>query len=307
MVEDKLAKSGLEVYTTSDSNAEEVAPEDNEGFTLHNGTVKRIDYYDEMVSNSFEHDYEDISSNGSVSLISIDESRFYKGKKVSLKKAYNPNSWNDLKNVLTGFITEQSYSEDGVDLKIVGMSKLLEQEKQFSFTKTKISVILKEMIESAGLKCKIDTKGLKDKKIDYTNISSSSNSLTGGSGDADLDEWVEKIIKKAKTDLDKAEAIHNGLCKELTYTGYECSRYSTVTDAWKSKKLNCADTSRVTRAAMTSAGLKATVVHGPGHFWTIIKINDKEYASDATSNSRPFNKVWENKTYHDKCGDEPSC
>ena len=47
------------------------------------------------------------------------------------------------------------------------MTKLLDQEKKFSFKQTKRSKILKEMIEAAGLKAKIDVTGLKDDVIDY--------------------------------------------------------------------------------------------------------------------------------------------
>ena len=58
---------------------------------------------------------------------------------------------------------------------------------------------------------------------------------------------------------------------------------------------------------MSSAGLNAQVVHGPNHFWTVITINGKEYASDATSHQRSINQVWKGMSYYAKCGDNPSC
>ena len=128
----------------------------------------------------------------------------------------------------------------------------------------------------------------------------------GGEG-ATIDAIVKKICANATTDLDKAKKIHNWLIKHVRYTGYSCSKYSTAEACLESKHLNCADTSRLTRAMMSSAGLDAEVVHGPDHFWTIVTINGQEYASDATSRMRKFNQVMRNLTYSSKCGDNPSC
>ena len=108
--QDSGSHSGVEIYKTKDKNIEKTSKdEEKEGFVLQNGTITEKAYYDELVSNSFEHDYEDISSNGSVSFVSVDEKRFYKGKKILLKKGYNAHEWKDLDNCLMGFITEQSY------------------------------------------------------------------------------------------------------------------------------------------------------------------------------------------------------
>lgn len=68
---------------------------------------------------------------------------------------------------------------------------------------------------------------------------------------------------------------------------------------------------------MKAANLNATVVHGCNHFWTVVTINGKEYACDAT-NSRGIGYVWNCKTrnsekvsgggpYHKKNGDKPDC
>lgn len=308
--QDTFVKSGLEVYKTTDTNTETVSEEtEKEGFILHNGTVKEVYYVDELTDTSFEHDYEDISSNGSVSLLSVDESRFYKGTKILLKKAHNPQTWNDLNNCLMGFITEQTYSENGVELKIVGMSKLLEQEKKFSFKDTKISKILKDMIESAGLKCKIDTTGLNDSKIDYTNISSSGSSsgLAGGQG-KDIDELVSGWVGSETDERKKAELIHNGLRDDvgIWYAKYNNSRYHTAKNCLKNHKhLNCGDTSILTVACMRSGGLNAyTALRcDSAHYFTVIDINGTKYYSDLVwsegqKSQRPFNETWQNN----KCG-----
>ena len=128
----------------------------------------------------------------------------------------------------------------------------------------------------------------------------------GGEG-ATVDAVVKKICANTTNDLDKAKKIHNWLTSHIRYSGYSCSHHSTAEACMQSKYLNCADTSRLTRAMMSSAGLDAEVVHGPDHFWTIVTIGGQEYASDATSRLRPFNQVMRNLKYTSKCGDNPSC
>lgn len=314
--QDHSSHSGIEIYKTKDKNIEKTSKdEEKEGFVLQNGTITEKAYYDDLVSSSFEEDYEDISSNGSVSFVSVDETRFYKGKKIKLKKGYNAHKWSELDDCLLGFITEQSYSEDRVDIKIAGMSKLLDQEKQFTFKKTKISKILKEMVKAAGLKISIDTTGLKDNKVDYTNVSSSSSS--GTSGSAEISSFVQEAIGSETDDYKKMELIDKKVNKTLTYSGYSCSKCSTPEEVLKKKKANCADTSLLECACMKSANLDATIVHGCNHFWTVVTINGKEYACDATNskgigyvwncNSKNSEKVSGGGPYHKKNGDKPDC
>lgn len=315
IAQDSLARSGLEIYKTKDSNVEKVSDEeDKEGLVLQNGTITEINYFDEMFSNSFDYDYEDISSNGSVKLPSVDDTIFYKGKKILLKKEWDPKKWGDLKDCLLGFITEQKYSEDGVEIKISGMSKLLDQKKEFSFTKTKRSKILKNIIESAGLKANINTKGLKDEKINYTNVSSSGTSFNGSE---QVNSLVQRAIGNETDDYKKMELINKEVNNVLTYSNYPCSKCSTPEEVLSKKKVNCADTSLLECACMKAANLNATVVHGCNHFWTVVTINGKEYACDAT-NSRGIGYVWNCKTrnsekvsgggpYHKKNGDKPDC
>lgn len=310
-----LSRTGLEIYKTDKSNLETISSDDNSdtGLVLRNGNIKEIYYTSDMTCVNFEQDYEGLSSSGDVSFVNIDETRIYKGVKVCLKKGWeSPNTnlkWDYLSSVLTGFITDQSYSTDKVNLKITGMDKLLDKKEQFSFTKTKRSVILKKMIQKAGLKASINVNGLSDDAIDYTNVttSSSDSSSTGGEGE-DIDALASKICNGISGELAKAKAIHQWLTSNITYKYYSCSHYSTAEQCLKNKShLNCADTSRLTRALMSSAGLNATVVHGPNHFWTVVTINGKEYASDATSQSRTFNQVYKGLSYYGKTGDNPSC
>ena len=129
----------------------------------------------------------------------------------------------------------------------------------------------------------------------------------GGEGEV-IDKLVKKIIGKETKPLKKAKLIHNWLIKNVNYKYYSCSKYKTAASCYKNRKgLNCADTARLTRAMMSSAGLDAYVVHGPNHFWTVIKISGKEYASDATSKKRKWNTVYKNLKYSKKNGKNPSC
>ena len=299
--QDSLSYSGVEIYKTKDKNVEKTGKDDEkEGFVLQNGTITEKAFFNEIVSDTFEHDYEDISSNGSVSFVDIDETRFYKGKKIWLKKAYAPTEWKNLKSCLLGFITEQTYSEDGVEIKISGMSKLLDQEKQFTFKKTKISKILKEMVKSAGLKIKIDTTGLKDSKVDYTNVSSSGNSSnSSGNVSADIQSLSDEIVGDETDEYKKFEKLHNWGCTNIKYSKYDCSNHNNNPDeCLKNKtKLNCGDTSILMKALYDAQNLTNHITHGNYHFWNIVTINGKKYCSDCSGNNgHPIGKVWGNNT-----------
>ena len=306
-----LPLSGFEVYETvnNSSSTRTISSSNPESdFKLLNGEIKEIAYYDNIISNSFEEDYEGMSNGGDISFPDID-SRFYKGKKVCLKKGFGKEEsvkWSSLDTALLGFISKQTFHQDAVDIDIVGMSKLLDQEKGFNFKKTKRSIILKKIIEASGLKAKVDPSGLKDEAIDYTNISSSASTVNG-IGEEDIDAKVKEIIGDETDDYKKMILIHEWLRKNNQYSYYECSHKSSASAALKSLHNNCADTALLSCAMYRSANLDAQVVHGPNHFWTIIIIDGKEYQSDATSHYRKINQVWKGLKYSKKCGDKPSC
>ena len=124
----------------------------------------------------------------------------------------------------------------------------------------------------------------------------------------------------------KAKAIHEWLRSNVIYSYYECSHYDTPEKCLENKThLNCADTARLTRAMMSSAGLTAYVVgrsFDGGHFWTVIEIDGKKYASDQTGRESAgmqgsaWNTVWKSSgrttvsdggKYSSKNGKNPSC
>ena len=311
--QDSLAISGLEVYKTKDTNIEKTVKEDEkEGFVLHNGEITEIAYYTGMSSNSFEYDYDDISSNATVVFPKVNQKRLYKGGKVLLKKAWQtPDTnlkWSDLKNCCMGFIIEQKKSEEEVNIRITGMNKLLEQKKQFNFTKTKRSKILKDIVEASGLKVKIDVTGLKDDVIDYTNITSTGDSNSNiDIGSSTVSELAQQVCQGCTTDREKAEAIHTYIFQHVRYPSpnylnhHKCPR-----QVFKSGLSNCCDRARAGHEMANAVGLENRGVHGPGHVWVQYKING-EWVSSDPGRSRPrLGKVW-NSLSINRMWSFPSC
>lgn len=161
-------------------------------------------------------------------------------------------------------------------------------------------------------------KKFRDNKIRYqedylnandnkSNVSTSVQSvgtnktLKGGQGST-IDNLVKNIVGAETDDLKKAQLIHEWLRKNVIYSRYECSKYKTPEKCYNNRNhLNCADTAILTCSMMLSAGLNAYIVHRPyngGHFWTIIEINGKKYASDQTGresasmSGSAWNTVW---------------
>ncbi|MBR3214267.1 MAG: transglutaminase domain-containing protein [Methanosphaera sp.] len=123
-------------------------------------------------------------------------------------------------------------------------------------------------------------------------------SLKGGQGTT-IDNLVKNIVGMETDPLKKAKLIDKWLNQNVSYLRYCCGKYGTNAEkAYNNRThLNCGDTAMLTTAMMRSAGLTADVVWAPGHFWTRIKINGKEYFSDQTSSSRGWNEVYHNMKY----------
>ena len=340
-----LSKVGLEIYTTTDKDEEKkkeeeeknkdsekesdstsdkkededetpeiISPEIGEEgnkFKLENAPIKQINYIGELFSDSFEQDYTDISSNASVSVPTKYLKHFYKGRKVCLKKGIQNDTkykWKDMKSAVLGFVTEITYNKDKIDIRISGMDKLLDVEKQFTFKQTKRSEIVTKIIEAAGLKADVNVKGLVDDVTDFTNVSSSgsSDNANGQStGSATIDEAVENAIRGISDPLAKAKAIDKAFKSYIIYDFYEDCDYPNDLDAaWKDAHLNCADGANILCAMFLKAGLSATIIHVPpeysegyGHYIVKVTIGGKDYFTDnaATSGyhtSRPFGEVF---------------
>jgi len=301
-----LPVSGFEVYDTVNDPEFSLGENTAEKFVALNGTTKQITYYDEMLENSFDEDYEGISNTGSASFSEIDVSKIYKGKKICLKKANDTGialKWDDLETCLLGFISEITFNNDGTELRLVGMSKLLEQEKEFSFTKTKRSVILKKIIELAGLKSKINIAGLEDDVIDYSNLSSSSDSSGGYSGNvsADISKAAQQICQGKTSCLDKAKAIWKWCHDNMSYESYSNSEKG-AERCFKERAGNCCDHAHVVVQMLKAVNVKCAYEHssscygGRGHVWAVAYCDGKWYRIDASVKSRGFDEVGEGCT-----------
>ena len=159
--------------------------------------------------------------------------------------------------------------------------------------------------------------------LDYQNFGggSSSGGATGSGTPTDepqaIKELVNQICQGISDAMQKMIAIHNYLKDHITYSPYDCTHYDTPEKCLQHiGGLNCADTARLTRSCMGAAGLDAQVVHGDRHFWTIITINGKEYASDAVSAYHDIGDVWQPSgtshfndggPYYKKNGQNPDC
>ena len=135
-------------------------------------------------------------------------------------------------------------------------------------------------------------------------VNGKNTTVKGGEGKV-IDELVKKIVGNTTDELSKAKKVHQWLKENVRYKYYECTWYHSAEECYNHRgAINCADTARLTRAMMSSAGLNAWVVHrnsNNGHFWTLIKINGKIYASDQTGSGSDWNTIW----YSD--GDRRTC
>ena len=152
-------------------------------------------------------------------------------------------------------------------------------------------------------------------------VGGKNSTLKGGEGEV-IDNLVKEIVGNETDELEKAKLVHGWLQRNVEYSGYACTRYSTPESCLNNKThLNCADTARLTASMMRSAGLYCYVVHntnGVGHFWVVIEIDGQKYASDQTGSGSEWNTVWNPATeyrsgnggyteYHRNNGDEPDC
>lgn len=326
-----LSKAGLEIYTVQETTEddskkkkeekedskdkkkeekkeEETPTTDSEdvtnNFKLDKGEINHIDFIGEIYTDGYEEDYADISCNASVSVPIDYLNYFYKGRRMALKKGLMKDklNWDDMSSVVDGFCTELTYSKDKVDVKIMGMNRLLDEEGIFKFKKTKRSEIVKQIIEKAGLIPKIDITGLKDDVINFTSGSEekkSSSSKADPNASADIQEIVNSVCGDATSDMSKFKKLHKWGRDNITYAGYECAKYGPDPDKCLKNKghLNCGDTAILMYAIYTAAGLDCYIIHGDYHFWNIVTIDGTKYASDCTG-TRSINEVWSGNGHH---------
>ena len=307
---------------TEEVTDEESEDEDDPGYKLHMGEILSTTYWGKFESASFESDYKEMTASSTLKIKEIDLEKSYKGVRVHLLSAWDKGTsekfeWKNLESAVLGFITEQSFADSQITIKLSGMTKTMDMKYKFDFKQMRRSEIINQVILTAGLKPFINVDGLDDDITDFSNISSSGSGDSGSSdtpgiGNAEIDDLVKKWCKGKTSDLEKAKAVHAGLRDEvgIVYSYYYNSKYHTPENCLKhhdSPGLNCGDTSILTTACMKSAGLNAYIVLrcDSAHFFTVIEISGTKYYSDLTwsegaRSQRPWNEVWEGNT----CGNK---
>lgn len=290
----------------SEEEDEEEVEESEEGFSLHQGEILETYFYGEFTSTNDEHDYVDMDNNGSIHIPKMfDLDRFYKGVRICMNKGYESikeNSDPEMNQILKGFITEESFSEDGMELSISGMSKLLEREYQFEFSQMKRSDIIKEVIKTAGLVPHVDPTGLNDEVIDYSNKGGDGDSDDEGSYSGNLPaeacKMAKKLIKGKKSNYDKANAIYKWIDANFPYADYNNSHYneqniySTAISHMGQKLFNCCDHAHLSVVLLRCAGFKANYIHVYGHVYTVVYIDGKRVMFDPLGyQNRPMGTV----------------
>lgn len=308
--EQYIPLTGSDKKTDTEETSENTANDDDEGdnftkgFTLHQGKIIETYYYGEFTHVEWESDYEDINASASLNIPEIkDLNRFYKGVRLSLYSAserLNEHvTFNGILPKLTGFITDETFNESGMSLKISGMSKLLEQKYEFNFTQMKISEILKEMIKTAGLEPVVDATGLDDQVIDYSNVSSDgeSGSVDNGNLPADACKFAKQLTKGKKGQRAKAESIYNWINSNFPYKRYDNSHYneqniySTAKANMGKRIFNCCDHAHLSVVLLRCAGLKANYIHVTGHVYTVVYIEGQRVMFDPLGYGRGMGTV----------------
>ena len=295
---------------------EEEVSDDNDGFTLHQGEILETYYYGDMFQTEHEYDYESISNNGSIQVPSIDKKRFYKGVRTCLRKCWEEEgvvtTLEDLDEVLLAFITEQRFSEKGVDITLSGMTNLLDKKYQFDFSQMKMSSILEERIKTAGLTPVVDFTGMEDEVIDYSNVSSSEDSDDEG-GDysgtvsSDVKAMAKKVCKGKKSAKAKANAITAFIADHVQYPSPNYSdHHKCPSEVLKSGYSNCCDRARLGYEMAKVVKLKARGVYGTGHVWVQYYVDGSWQNSDPGYSRRSLGQVYQNQSVS-RLWDFPSC
>lgn len=201
------------------------------------------------------------------------------------------------------YVTNRWYIEGiTIDVDVKGTAKMQFELNAFASSTNKFSDDYKSFtkaFDDAGSK---SSSGNSSTKKTTNSVSNGDNTTLKGGQGTTIDNLVKKIVGNETDPLKKAKLIHEWLRQNVIYSYYCCSKYKTPENCYKNRShLNCADTAILTTAMMKSAGLTAYYVHrtyNGGHFWCVIEINGKKYASDQTGresasmSGSAWNTVW---------------
>lgn len=315
-----VQRAGLEVYYTdeehytqyiSPSNSKAVdmteveiesdseTGDESNTFKLHKGQILETYYYTDLLTLNFDSDYKDMSNTGTINRGDVNLHQFYKGVRLCAVTGWeSPSttlSWDDMDVAIEGFITEQTFKEKNVEIKVDGFTKLLEQQIPFKFQQMYRSEILREIILSAGLQPYINCEGLDDDITDFTNevkVKKSDNTPIGKSS-GQVGKLAQQLCQGKTTDLDKAQTIHSYIAKHVEYPHPNYSNHHRCPmKVLQTGISNCCDRARLGHEMANAVGLHNRGVHGPGHVWIQYKINGKWVNSDPASSRPKLGAVW---------------
>ena len=312
----KVEDENIETEDSSDSETNTENDYENRTFILHRGDIQETYYYADLTSISFDSDYKDMSNSGTINKQDVNLTQFFKGIHLHLYSQWEEPletlEWNDLLSCMDGFITEQTFNEEDIELKISGMTILLEQTLEFKFSQCTRSSILREIILSAGLNPIINVEGLDDDILDFVNEANakktggSSNSPIGESS-GNIAELAQQVCKGKTSDKDKAMAIHTYIQHHVDYPSPNYSdHHKCPMQVLQSGLSNCCDRARLGHEMANAVGLQNRGVHGPEHVWIQYKINGKWVNSDPSKSRTSLGSVYHGLSM-DSVWKFPSC
>ena len=308
--------SGVGTTTVEDDTIDSSDEQDVKGYSLHLGAIQDTYHRGDVKSFNFESSYADMEDSATVNLKEVDLKKSYKGIQMSLLAEWDtPNNtlkWDDFYvsgYATRGFITEQTFTENNVEIKISGFTKTLDMKYKFDFKQMYRSEIINQVILTAGLIPVLNFDGLDDDITNFKNYSESDSKSGSGDGDINIkstgSDAIDKAVKEAvgtlTEPLAQAKAIDKAFKNHVYYEGYSDVHHPDLDEAWKNAHLNCADGANVLCAMFLAVGLNATICHTPGkgegHYIVKLDIDGQTYYTDNAASSgshttRAFGSVY---------------
>lgn len=295
-IENEEANSGEGAEEDEDEEDGEDQDAPASAYTLHQGEIINTFYYTNLNSMDFDSDYKEMSNEATFKRQELDLKQFYKGVRLKLlsewEEPFKTIEWTDLNECITGFVTEQTFQEEEVEVKVSGMTFLLEQTLEFKFTQMPRADIIAEILKSAGLNPIINIEGLDNDVLDFTNENSSntgnaSSNTPIGESSGNIAQLAQQVCKGKTTDLAKAQAIHTYIANNIKYPEPNYSdHHKCPVEVVRSGYSNCCDRARLGHEMANAVGLHNRGVHGPDHVWIQYKIGGQWVDSDPNY-SRP--------------------
>ena len=216
-----------------------------------------------------------------------------------------------------GYISDVKVNQNDdlmvLELSLTGYTAFLNMQVEYEKT-AKRSVLLKELIEMAGLKANLDLTGLSDDEYTVKAAKAESTTTSTGSGSSGFVEMsnndcvdnnnysrmvfdIDKTggnVKIGNSSANYAQDTKNMSIKEVIQDCFARQSYHNHYEHWycpqkiwkKSGKIhaNCADHSRLIKALCDVHGVRCGIYHWVrgvyGHYFNLIEINGKTYRFD---------------------------